>query len=269
MLWHVAAHTLAGLRPLSSAQACSALFAALRRCFPRVAAAVLMPNHLHLLVETDDPVAARRKLARCLANYARRTGTQHMWQPVAEPVPIRDVHHLERQIRYAHLNPPRGGLVFDPLCWVWSTHRGAIGAELDPWVSPSDIARYLGRNEADVPRWLHDYVSCDPSVNVTGTPFPAAAPARDVPVVALADVVAAAAAAVPCCGPLQRRLLVQLAHHQGWHDARLIASAAGITSGQVRRLAQQSDPRLLRVGTLYLGDARLRHVPDFRGRPRY
>ncbi len=269
MFWHLTAHALAGLRPLASADDCAALFAALRRCFPRAAAAVLMPNHLHLVIEATDPAAARRKLARCLAGCARRSGVGHMWQPVPEPVPIRDVKQLERQIRYVHLNPCRAGLVDDPLCWPWSTHRGAVGAELDPWVSPADLARYLGRREADVPRWLHDYVSCDPSVNVTGTPFPEAARPCGVPAVSLADVLAAAEAAVPNGAPRRRLLFALLARHQGWRDAQLMAQAAGITPSQLRRLVRRSDPALIRLGALYLGDPRLRHVPDFRGRPRY
>jgi REP element-mobilizing transposase RayT len=269
MFWHLTAHTLAGLRPMASDKECGALFRALRRCFPRVAAAVVMPNHVHLLVEASDPDAARRRLARCLAAFARRSGAGRMWQPVAEPVPIRDAKQLERQIRYVHLNPCRAGLVDDPLCWPWSTHRGVVGAELHPWVSPADLATYLGRREAEVPRWLHDYVSCDPSVNVTGTPFPDAAPARNIPAVSLADIVAAADAAMPGSAPRRRQLFALLARHQGWRDARLVAQAAGITPSQIRRLARRSDPALVRLGALHLGDARLRHVPDFRGRPRY
>ncbi len=56
-------------------------------------------------------------------------------------------------------------------------------------------------------------------------------------------------------------MLVALARHQGGRDAHLIARVAGIAPDSVRRLARRPEPELLRVGALYLGDTRLRHVP--------
>lgn len=264
MLWHLVAHAAVGAWPLASTEACDTMWAALRRRFPRVVAAGLMPNHVHQLMEADDPDEVRRAFAQCLAGFARHVGGR-MWQPVPDPVPVRDGRHLERQIRYVHLNPPRDGFVDDPLCWSWTTHRGAIGAELDPWVSPADMAARLCRR--DVARWLHDYVSSDPSVSIDGTPFPLAAPPRDVPVVSLADIAAAAHAAARTAA-LRHKMFVLLARHQGWRDTRLIAQESGLSVEHVRRLAKCDAPEVLRVGALYLGDARLRHVPDFRRRRR-
>jgi hypothetical protein len=185
-----------------------------------------------------------------------------VWRSVPAPEPIPNAKHLQRQIRYVHLNPCHDGLVDDPLCWPWSTQRGAVGLELDPWVSPADISSFLCRT--GTARWLHDYVSSDPSVNVAGTPFPVPARRQAMPTAPLAAIADAARAAVPDRIPLQRHLLVLLAEHQGWRDTRLIADAAGITPGQVRRLLKRRAPELLRVGAYCLGDARLRHVPDLR-----
>lgn len=262
MLWHLVAHAVAGTCPLSSAPACDALWSSLRRRFPRVAAACLMPDHAHLIVEATDPDEVRRAFAQCLAGAARRAGGGPMWRPVPDPEPIRNAKHLQRQIRYVHLNPCRAGLVADPLCWPWSTHRGAVGAEFDPWVSPMDTAARFRRRDAA--RWLHEYVSGDPSVDIASTPYPVAAAAQPVPVVPLADIAAAARSAAPRSAPGRRALIVLLAYHQGWRDARMIAQVAGITPGQVRRLRKRPATTLLRVGALHLGDARLRHVPDFR-----
>lgn len=271
MLAHLVAHAVTGARPLASAEACDALFAALRRRFVQVAAACLMPDHVHLLANVDDADCARRALAQSLAGFSRAQGNGPQWQRVPLPDPIRDMQHLARQVRYVHLNPCRARLVDDPLCWSWSTHRGAIGAELDPWVSPADMAAWLQHDERDVPRWLHDYVSSDPSVNVRGTPFPVAATSQRTPVVPLADIVEAATAAVPGPGraPLRRKLFVLLARHQGWRDAQLLADTIGISPGRVRYLSAQSDPALLHVGALYLGDPRLRYAHDFRRPPRF
>lgn len=268
MFWHLTAHAIAGSRPLESAEACNALWAALRRRFPDCIAAVLMPDHVHLLVEALDRDEVRRRLAQCLAAFAREAGLGRTWQPLPDPQPIRDTKHLARQIRYVHLNPCRAGLASDPLCWLWSTHRGAVGLELDPWVSPARLAALLRRPEADFPRWLHSYVSGDPSVHVEGTPLPTAAAPQSTPGASLADI-AAAARAVAHRIALRRHLFVQLAVHQGWRDTRVIAEAAGLSMEQVRRLKKRSHPELLRVGTLYLADSRLRHVPDFTRRPRH
>jgi REP element-mobilizing transposase RayT len=269
MLWHLTAHALTGSRPLESAQACNALWAALRRQFPDCVAAVLMPDHVHLLVEAADRDEARRRLAQCLAAFARQAGLGRTWQPVPQPAPIRDSKHLARQIRYVHLNPCRAGLADDPLCWLWSTHRGAVGLELDPWVSPARLAALLRRREADLPQWLHSYVSGDPSVHVEGTPLPIAAAPQAVPLVSLADIASAASSAVPCGAPRRHQLLVQLALHQGWRDADLIARAAGISVEQVRRLKRRLAPGLLRLGALHLADPRLRQTPDFTRRRRH
>ena len=268
MFWHLTAHAVAGARPLESAEACAALWASLRRNFPQAIAACLMPDHVHLLVEAADRDEARRTLSRCLAGLARRTGRGRAWQRVPDPVPIRDARHLARQVRYVHLNPCRAGLVDDPLCWPWSTHRGAVGAELDPWVSPARLSALLRHREAGFARWLHDYVSGDPSVHPTGTPFPEPAAPASVPVVSLADIAAAARAAMPRRAPLRNQIFVQLALHQGWRDAQLIAKAGGLGVEQVRRLKKRGTP-LLHIGALCLGDARLRHIPDFTRRPRH
>jgi len=269
MLWHLTAHALAGARPLESGKTCDALWAALRRRFPDCVAAVLMPDHVHLLIEAGDRDEARRRLSQCLAAFARQAGLGRTWQPVPDPEPIRDSKHLARQIRYVHLNPCRAGLADDPLCWLWSTHRGAVGLEIDPWVSPARLAALLRRHEADFPRWLHGYVSGDPSVHVEGTPFPVAAAPQAVPLASLPDIAAAARAAVPRRAPLRRHLFVQLALHQGWRDTRLIAEAGNLSVEQVRRLEKRSNASLVRHGALHLADPRLRHIPDFTRRPRH
>ncbi len=87
----------------------------------------------------------------------------------AAPTPlIPDAKHLLRQVRYVHLNPCRGGLVQDPLCWRMAR-----------------CLQYRGRNFAE---WFHGYVSGDPHTSVAGTPFPTGAPSSAVATVALHDI---------------------------------------------------------------------------------
>ncbi len=71
---------------------------------------------------------------------------------------------------------PRGRAARWPRCrslaWPWSTHRGALGAEADPWVRAEELAAVLGRPARGFGEWLHGYVSGDPDVNLAGTPAP-------------------------------------------------------------------------------------------------
>lgn len=130
--------------------------------FPAVVAMVLMPDHVHIVLPSDQ----RTQLGKVASGYARwrnhrrgETGAVFAPQPRAEP--IADNLHLQRTVRYIHLNPCRARLVDDPLEWPFSTHRDAVGLA---WPA-------VRRVERD-PVWFHAYVSGDPTVSVEGTELP-------------------------------------------------------------------------------------------------
>lgn len=170
---HLVARAKAGRHPFEDPAAAWWFWWRLRQRFPNIAAACLMPNHLHLLVRSNRPELDRRRLGVLLAGFSRHLGQRSLWQKVPSPARIPDRKHLLRQVRYVHLNPCRDGLVDDPLRWPWSTHRGLLGAAMDPWVTPATLAGALGRATRGFGAWLHHYVSSDPSVSVSGTPPPA------------------------------------------------------------------------------------------------
>ena len=152
----------------------------LQRMFPSPLAAALMPNHLHLLTALEDPVAAHACFRRLLASFARSFELPTLWSSVPEPKLIPTPDKLLRQVRYIGLNPCRPvrvgrlevQLVTDPLRYEWSTHRDAVGAIADPWVTAQTILAACVVDAADPGAWLHRYVSSDPHVAVTGTPMP-------------------------------------------------------------------------------------------------
>jgi hypothetical protein len=184
---------------------------------------------------------------------------------VPEPTLIADAKHLLRTIRYVHLNACREQLVGDPLLWPWSTHRGVVGAEQDPWLDARRLAGFVASNYAESAfvAWFHRYVSSDPSCAPGGTPLPVAAPKREWPAVALADVVSAAIAATPWSNRrgAWRRLAIALAAHQGIRDRAALSHAIGIDARTVRHWASRPSNELLAPGALCLGDARLRLQP--------
>jgi hypothetical protein len=154
------------------------LWDALRPVFPSALAALLMPNHLHLVAATRDPEVELTRLRAVVGAYARQFGVG--WNRVSDPKPLPTLDKVLREIRYVSLNPCRPARVgtdyvtlsSDPLGWEWSTHRDAVGAIVDPWVTAERIAEETGQRPADAVAWLHRYVSSDPSVAVQGTAAP-------------------------------------------------------------------------------------------------
>lgn len=256
---HLTARALPGYKPLLDPQTAWWLMWRLRLAFPMALAACLMPDHLHLILAAANASALRACLARVLSRMAVRAGLRHLFERVPEPLLIANGAHLERQIRYVHLNPCRAKLVSDPLAWPWSTHRGLVGAEADPWVDAEALAQALGRKALELPQWLHRYVSADPSVSTTGSPCPAPCPPRDVATVPLDAVRRAALAATPWSSPSQRRAaIVALATEQGWRDQVAVARAADLAPRSVRRLmSTPADAAAVRAAKLCLADRRL------------
>lgn len=257
---HLVARTCLGVPVFRDADLAWALWAVLKRATTTAVAACIMPNHLHLIVDTLDAERARAALAKRLAAFAGHAGFGRLWAPLPPAVPIPDGKHLLRQVRYVHLNPCRAELVADPLCWPWSTHRGVLGAELEPWVTAQRLSRAIGRTTRGFAPWFHGYVSSDPTTAVGGTPMLASAPSTEFARFPLETVFAAAAAATPHPAQrlLRRRLTVLLARDQGWRNTSVIARALGVTPRQVQRLQARPSASLLRVGRLFLADARLR-----------
>ena len=257
MIIHLVARSLPGQKPFADARAAWWLMGRLRVAYTGALAACVMPDHLHLIVEVPDPASARRRLSKILAVAAVRAGVRHLFERVAEPQALPPGKHLERSVRYLHLNPCRAGLVADPLAWPWSTHRGLVGAEVDPWVTPASLASALGRPVRGLSEWLHRYVSSDPSVEIGGTATPTPASSAELPSTTLEAIRAAVLAATPWSTPSARRSeVVRLAAHQGWSDSRLIARVSGLSLRSAQRLAvDRREPSLpVRV---CLGDVRL------------
>jgi hypothetical protein len=237
------------------------LWRRLRLGWPAVLAAVLMDNHLHLLVRVTHPQRGSVALGALLGGHARHIGEPASWLPVPMPTPLTTTKHVLRSVRYIALNPVRAGLVTDPAAWPFSTHRGTVGAEFAPWVNIAELARELRRPARSAAEWLHHYISADSETNPDGTPFPL--PIMPVscsasPGAALDRVVAASVSATPWSSLQERRhLIVLLARHQGVRSTRSIAEAAGISERYVRQLANEPNAALLAAGTRCLGDSRL------------
>jgi REP element-mobilizing transposase RayT len=93
----------------------------------RLQAWILMPNHVHLVVDVRD-VPLSQLVKRWKGGTARAAnlvlGRQGaFWQEDYFDVRIRDAAHLVQSIRYVEQNPAKAKEVRDPREWPWSSAR--------------------------------------------------------------------------------------------------------------------------------------------------
>jgi REP element-mobilizing transposase RayT len=103
----------------------------------RLQAWVLMPNHVHLVVDVrDTPLSQLVKrwkggTARAANLLLGRHGT--FWQGDYFDTKIRDAVHLAQAIRYVEQNPTKAKLVRNPREWPWSSARLRDDHNRLPW----------------------------------------------------------------------------------------------------------------------------------------
>jgi putative transposase len=96
---------------------------------------VLMPNHVHLILNPADADGLRRALAPLHRRYAgliqaRRHRTGHFWQGRFGAVAM-DEAHLAAALRYVALNPVRAGFAARAADWRWSSVHAHLAAQPD------------------------------------------------------------------------------------------------------------------------------------------
>lgn len=96
---------------------------------------VLMPNHVHFILEPIEQAENLHKFIKLLAQkYAqhsnkkyKRTGT--LWEGRFKSSPISEDSYLLTCGRYIEMNPVRAGIVKDAAQYKWSSYRYKIGIE--------------------------------------------------------------------------------------------------------------------------------------------
>ena len=90
---------------------------------------VIMPNHVHMLLEPSVPLPMitrwlKGSTARQANQLLGRTGSA-FWQNESFDHWVRNDDELNRIIRYIEYNPVSAGLAQSPADWVWSSARPA------------------------------------------------------------------------------------------------------------------------------------------------
>lgn len=111
---------------------------------------VLMPNHLHLLLQVG-PNPLSRVMQTLLYRYTRHYNKRyrkvgHLFQGRYTSILCDGEEYLLELIRYLHLNPVRAHIVKDPRGYPWSSHRLYLGGRDTSGVAVEEIlARWSQR----------------------------------------------------------------------------------------------------------------------------
>jgi putative DNA methylase len=103
----------------------------------RLHAWVLMPNHVHLVVEVWETPLARlvKRWKGATAHAANEIlgRRRNFWQEDYFDTKIRDAAHRAQAIRYVEQNPTRAKLVRDAREWLWCSARLRDEYQRLPW----------------------------------------------------------------------------------------------------------------------------------------
>ncbi len=109
----------------------------------------LMPNHVHLLVETPAANLAGG-MCRLQGQYARRFNRRHrrsghLFQGRYGSTRIHDDPHLWMVVAYIARNPVTSRLCGQPHEWSWSSHAAIVDRAPRPaWLDVSRLFGFLG-----------------------------------------------------------------------------------------------------------------------------
>jgi putative transposase len=108
----------------------------------------LMPNHVHLLVETPHAnlgAGMQRLHGEYAHTFNRRHGRcGHVFQGRFGSIRIATDEHLWSAAAYIALNPVTAGLCRAPEDWRWSSHASTTGARRRPgWLDSARLLSYF------------------------------------------------------------------------------------------------------------------------------
>jgi len=119
------------------------------RCF----AWVLIPNHFHVLLETEKvPIAT--VMSRVLTGYAvehnlRHHRVGHLFQNRYKSILCQKESYLLELVRYIHLNPLRAGIVSSMTelgRFRFSGHNGIVTGSAVPWQDADEVLTRFGQS---------------------------------------------------------------------------------------------------------------------------
>ena len=151
----------------------------------RCLAYCLMPNHMHLLVETPHPnLGAGMQYVH--GHYGRwfadrRGQPGHVFQGRYGAKRVRDDRQLWAAAAYIAANPVEARLCAEPAAWRWGSHAATVGRTAAPgWLDVGRLLELLGAGGPDARRRYAAYVAERPRAGAAIGPSrsPRAGPRR-------------------------------------------------------------------------------------------
>lgn len=120
-----------------------------------ILAYVLMTNHVHLLVGTEDRDVSdfvRRVHSMYASNFNKKYGyIGHLFQDRYKSELIQDYKYFLEVSRYIHLNPVRANIVKKPEYYQWSSYNMYIGKAKEELISSDKVLSYFrGDNKTEL-----------------------------------------------------------------------------------------------------------------------
>ena len=119
----------------------------------RVLAYCLMPNHVHLLVETPRPnlgVGMQLLHGRYAQTFnARHSQPGHLFQGRFGSALVKEDGQLWMTAAYIAANPVKARLCTRPEDWRWSSHAATLGGARPPWLDVPRLLEHLAGLGAD------------------------------------------------------------------------------------------------------------------------
>jgi putative transposase len=123
---------------LLAATVCSTFLAALERVCEQhqicVYGYVIMPEHVHLLVNEPDRGTLAQAMQSLKQGVARRLAlraAESFWEARYYDFNVWSHHKFVEKLRYIHRNPVKRGLVIRPHDWIWSSYRHYANGEVE------------------------------------------------------------------------------------------------------------------------------------------
>lgn len=124
----------------------------------------LMPNHVHLLLETTPAGSISKIMHAINTAYAtyfnnRYDHIGHVWQGRFHSVVVDSENYLLEIKRYMDLNPVRAAIAKKPEHYEWTSYRRYARGQPDDLVEPHELYLGLGKQDRECQRVYREFVA--------------------------------------------------------------------------------------------------------------
>ena len=123
----------------------------------------LMPNHVHLLIETTKTASISKIMHAINTSYAMYFNAKydhvgHVWQGRFHSGIIDTENYLLEVMRYMDLNPVRGRISKRPKNYEWTSYRRYADGDADDLIDPHELYENLGKTDRKRRRVYREFV---------------------------------------------------------------------------------------------------------------